>query len=218
MKKVIGVLVLAIFALGLTTQSALADGTTITLNGIFTSDANGSDFSGPNEAFSISFNVPSTLTSVSFGGGFSVDTSILFSSTLTSPPIMVPAVTVVFNPSSEGGLFDLFFTTEEFSESATLNWILLGQQLYTLNSAGTTATLVPNGTFNISPSTSMTSGGSVMFDTFGDSAPIASGVVTLTSGMPEPSALYLLLCGLLALATLKRKFLSGGHPSARHRT
>ena len=203
MKKLIGIFILGFFALGVIAQSAHADGTTITFNGSYASDSDFSLFSVSDENFSISFNVPSTLTSV-FGSGFSANTLISFNSPEFSDAL--PAV-IIFNPTSDGGLFQIDATTNEFGEDVSLGWVLFGQQLYTLNSAGTAATLIPNGVFNIVPSADIFSGGSFFFDTLGDQAPISSGTVTLASGVPEPPALYLLICGCLALAIVKLRFL-----------
>jgi hypothetical protein len=207
MNKLIGVLVLTIFALGLTARSALADETTLTFNGSYTSDSNSTLFSQPGETFSITFNVPSTLTSALGGGFFSANTLLSFNSPGFSAPVVLPAE-IVFKPTSAGGLFQTDSTTEEDSDVVMIGWNLSGQQLYTLNSAGTTATLIPNGVFNLPPAANMFSNaGNFFTDTLGNEATISSGTLTLTSSVPEPSALYLLICGCLALATIKRKFL-----------
>jgi hypothetical protein len=197
MKKTIGVLVLAFFSLGLTAQSALADAITITFTGSYSSDSNFSLFSAPDGTFSISFLVPSTFPAGPFA------TEVVALNTTDDNPASVQPGVVDFLSTGSGGLFD-FNVTEE---AVTYSWVAKGPQLYTLNSSGTTATLIPNGVFNVVPSASIFSGGSFFSDTNGDLSPIASGVVTLTSSIPEPPAFYLLLCGCLALATLKRKFL-----------
>ena len=197
MKKMIGVLVLATVALGLTPRSAFADAVTITFTGSYSSDSNFSLFSAPDGTFSISFLVPSSFPAGPFATEF-----IDLNTTDDNPASVQPGM-VQFSSTGSGGLFD-FSVTEE---AVTYSWVAKGPQLYTLNSGGTTATLIPNGVFNVVPSASIFSGGSFFSDTNGDLSPIASGVVTLTSSMPEPSAFYSLLCGLLALAALKRKFL-----------
>jgi hypothetical protein len=182
MKKLIGVLVLSIFALALTAQSALADGTTITFTGSYSSDSNSSLFSAPDGTFSFSFDIPSTFSTATLVDGFiTLNTSVdLFGSGVSQPGI------VVFAPSDNRGGFDI----DVSEEGVTYSWTAVGPQLYILNSGGTTATLIPNGSFDVVPSPNIFSRGSFFSDTNGDLAPISSGIVTLFSSVPEPSALY----------------------------
>jgi hypothetical protein len=207
MKKLIGAVLLGLLALGMTPQKAMADGasvTSITFDGTYASDSTGFLFAAPDESFSISFEVPTTLTSGSAADGFSVISTILFDSSEFSG-FSTPAV-IDFNPASAGGLFSIGFSTD-IADGMFFNWTAEGQQLYTLNSGGTTATLPPVGMFNIVGSPNIFAGASFYSDTFGDLAPISSGTVTVNSAMPEPPPLYLLICGCLALGMLKRKAL-----------
>lgn len=203
MKKLIGILALGIFALGMTPPSAFADGSSITVGSSFAAGSPTTPFSAPGDAFSFSFSLASSSPCACgpTSSGFDVDALVnytLGSTTFTN----LPAV-IVFAPSSLGGLFDVEVTVD----GVLYDWFLIGSQLYTVNSAGTIATLLPNGTFSIMSGDTTSGTGSFFFDTVGDSAPLPGGSVELTSTAPEPSALLLLICGCLALAALKRKFL-----------
>ncbi|HXN71380.1 MAG TPA: hypothetical protein VN861_02375 [Candidatus Acidoferrales bacterium] len=203
MKKLVGILALGILALGVAPQSALADSSSITVSSSFAAGSPTTPFSAPGDAFSFSFNLPSSSPCACgpTSNGFDVDAFVNY--TLGSTNFTnLPAV-IAFAPSSLGGLFDVEVTVD----GVLYDWFLIGSQLYTVNSAGTVATLLPNGTFGITPGDTASGSGSFFFDTNGDFAPLPGGSVQLTSRAPEPSALLLLICGCISLAALKRKFL-----------
>jgi hypothetical protein len=203
MKKLIGILALGIFALGMTPQSALADSSSITVGSSFAPGSPTTLFSAPGDAFSFSFSLPSSSPCACGPTSNGFDVNALVNYTLGSTSFNnLPAV-IAFAPSSLGGLFDVEVTVD----GVLYDWFLIGSQVYTVNSAGTVATLLPNGIFSITPGDTASGSGSFFFDTNGDFAPLPGGSVGLTSRAPEPPALLLLICGCLSLAALKRKFL-----------
>lgn len=204
MRKLIGVLALGLFALGMNPQSAFADGSSFTVGSSFAAGSPSTPFSAPGDAFAFSFTVPSTCACSPVPNGFDVNALVNYtfgSTTFTNLPAVIE-----FAPSSLGGLFDIEVTVN----GVLYDWFLLGPQVYSLNSTGTVATLTP-GMFGIIPGDVTSGDGSFFFDDIlatgvFQSAPLPGGSVTLTSNVPEPSALFLLIFGCIALGTLKRKF------------
>ena len=199
MKKFIGILAVAALILGLGATVARADGgtTSYTVDSTFSSTTTLTPFSAPSESFTFSFNLPSTCTCGPFGGGFSENALVNYTfggASFTNVP-----ATIIYAPSSLDGLFDIMIT----SGGQTYDWYLTGAQIYSVS--GSTATLL-NGMFPITPFNPSDGSGSVFYDLSGDYGGLTGGTVTaMTSSVPEPSALLLLLCGCAALVGLSRK-------------